>query len=89
MAMYEKTINAITQMALIQPEMSWRRNRSAKTVINNQNHTMKKNTPMRSIKKFRYVKPSCKKNIEILLCAPQLPETPPALSGSQQSRRRK
>jgi len=42
--MYEKTINAITQMALIQPEMSWRRNRSVKTVINNRNNTMKKNT---------------------------------------------
>jgi hypothetical protein len=41
---------------------------------------MKKNTPMRSIKKFRYVKPSCKKNIEILLCAPQLPETPAVLA---------
>jgi hypothetical protein len=28
-------------MALVQPEMSWRRNRSAKTVINSQNHTTK------------------------------------------------
>ena len=26
--MYEKTIKAITQMALIQPEMSWRRSTS-------------------------------------------------------------
>jgi fatty-acyl-CoA synthase len=37
--MYGNTIHPITHIALTQPEMSWRRNRSEATVIISQNHT--------------------------------------------------
>src|SRR4029077_2266349 len=47
--------------------MSWRRNKSAATVIRSQNHTMKTNIARASNKKFRKVKPSCTKNIAVLL----------------------
>src|SRR5215467_8804367 len=40
-------------VALIQPEMSWRRNRSDATVMSSQNHTMKKNIARASSRKFR------------------------------------
>src|SRR4029079_19018540 len=45
-------------MALTQPEMSCRRNRSPKTVISNQNQTTNMNIAKASARKLRKVKPS-------------------------------
>jgi len=42
MKMNGNTIHPITHIALTQPEMSRRRNRSEATVMSNQNHTIKK-----------------------------------------------
>src|SRR6516164_8103094 len=54
---YENTISTITQIALPQPDMSCRRNRSPKIVISNQNHSTKINIEKTSARKFGNVKP--------------------------------
>ena len=51
--MYGINIKTIIQIALPQPEMSWRRNRSRATEMSSQNHMMKTNIVSTSIKKFR------------------------------------
>src|SRR5215469_17653829 len=54
---YGKMISTITQITLAQPDMSWRRNRSPKTVISNQNHSTKIKIDKTSARKLEKVKP--------------------------------
>src|SRR5215510_12955247 len=63
----ENESSAITQIALAQPEISWRRKRSLRTVMSSQNQTTKTNIAKTSTRKLRKVKPSAKKSIAILL----------------------
>src|SRR5215510_11152973 len=63
----ENESSAITQIALAQPEISWRRRRSLRTVMSSQNQTTKTNIAKTSTRKLRKVKPSAKKSIAILL----------------------
>src|SRR5215831_12020646 len=65
-ARYGSTIRAITQIALTQPDMSRRRNRSPMTMMSSQNHRTNMNTAKASARKLRKVKPSEKKSIVIL-----------------------
>src|SRR5215467_1065730 len=54
---YGNRMTPITQSALVQPDISSRRNRSAKTVIANQNQSTKTNRVSTSIKKLAKLKP--------------------------------
>src|SRR5215467_11714866 len=54
---YGMMISTITQIALAQPEMSCRRNRSLNTVISSQNHSTKMNIEKTSARKLEKVKP--------------------------------
>src|SRR5215469_7259037 len=59
-------MSAITQIALAHPDMSWRRNRSPKTVISNQNHNTKINIDTTSARKLEKVKPPENSMLEFL-----------------------
>src|SRR6516164_6816913 len=71
---YENTISTITQIALPQPDMSCRRNRSPKIVISNQNHSTKINIEKTSARKLGKVKPPGN-NMRVLRLQDQVPGT--------------
>src|SRR6516164_2584164 len=71
---YENRISTITQIALPQPDMSCRRNRSPKIVISNQNHSTKINIEKTSARKLGNVKPPGN-NMLVLRLQDQVPDT--------------
>src|SRR6516164_8095670 len=73
---YENRISTITQIALPQPDMSCRRNRSPKIVISNQNHSTKINIEKTSARKLGNVKPPGN-NMSVLRLHDQVPGTQP------------